>query len=217
MSGGGEQIRFWHRIFREYLAACRIAQLDTTASQKIKKLWDEKRLSHPFWEDVVRLLPRTLGTFEKAKSVRETLQKLATKSKTDRGRLLELAAAGIIENRDLFPDVRFSEMAAQMAKTYESEGLNWRLLDRLLFLEALGRLDPAQGDPRLLEESWITLEKSNSQIKEVTATRFAERPVTVQECIQFTDSAEMMNDALWTDMPPIVLDMRQNLRGRVMK
>ena len=55
---GEEQIRFWHRIFREYLSANQLAQEDTTAGEKISRLWNEKRLSDPFWEDVVRLLPR---------------------------------------------------------------------------------------------------------------------------------------------------------------
>src|ERR1039458_4089290 len=77
VSGEEEQIRFWHRLFREYLSACRLAQEDTTAGDKIVKLWNQGRLLDPFWEDVVRLLPRTLGTIEKARSSREQLELLA--------------------------------------------------------------------------------------------------------------------------------------------
>jgi hypothetical protein len=213
--GGGEQIRFWHRIFREYLAACRIAQVDTTASRKISSLWREGRLCNPFWEDVIRLLPRALGTFEKAKSVRETLEKLASKSKKDRGRLLALAAAGIIENRDLFPDVLFGEMASRMAKIYESEGLRWSLSDRLLFLESIGRLDHRNGDPRLHDEKWISINARGAGrgSEPVAPTVIGGWPVTVQEFMRFVDSQEFSDETLWADMPPSVIAAWSRLRG----
>lgn len=54
VSDDQEQIRFWHRLFREYLSANRIAQEDTTADQKVTDLWDHGRLTDPFWGDVIR-------------------------------------------------------------------------------------------------------------------------------------------------------------------
>ena len=90
---GQEQIRFWHRLFREYLSANRIAHEDSTAEVKINQLWASGRLSNPFWEDVIRLLPRSLGTIEKARSVLARLQELAVDHISHRGRLLGLAGS----------------------------------------------------------------------------------------------------------------------------
>ena len=141
---GQEQIRFWHRLFREYLSASRLAQEDSTADQKVMKLWQEKRLTDPFWEDVVRLLPRTLGTIEKARSVRQRLEALADQNPKERGRLLGLAAAGVIENRDLFPDIDSIALTASLAHTFEKEADSWSPIDRILLLECIGRLDPKE-------------------------------------------------------------------------
>ena len=213
---GGEQIRFWHRIFREYLAAYRIAQLDTTADRKIQDLWGEGRLREPFWEDVIRLLPRTLGTIEKAQSVRDSLEKLATENKANRGRLLALAAAGIIENRDLFPEVHFAEKASEMAVVYESEGLQWSLRDRLLFLETLGRLDPNAVDPRAAQERWIELNPAQSREPEGPENiRIASMLVTVQEFLDFLNAKDFQDSQVWSDMPPqVVQDREPQLRIR---
>ncbi len=162
--GGEEHIRFWHRLFREYLAATRLSQLDKTASDMIDQLWNDKRLENPFWEDVIRLLPRPLGTIEKAKSLRQRLEDLANDNPQYRGRLLGLAVAGVIENRDLFPDVNFAENAGRLAAVYETEGHTWRLKDRLLFLEGLGRLDPQEGDPRFRNERWFKVSKGEVRL-----------------------------------------------------
>jgi hypothetical protein len=213
----GEEIRFWHRIFREYLSAKRIAQEDTTAGDKVDKLWREGRLCHPFWEDVIRLLPRTLATIEKAKSVLDRLEQLASDNKTERGRLLGLAAAGIIENRDLFPEIRFSEMAQRMAHIYQEEGLSWNLRDRLLFLECLGRLDTKGGDPRLHEEQWVPISKAKTApggseaAMSILATSLSTRPTTVQEFAEFVESTDFSEEILWSGMPPSVIAHRPNL------
>jgi hypothetical protein len=218
---GTEEIRFWHRIFREYLSAKRVAQEDTKAGDKIASLWKDGRLCNPFWEDVIRLLPRTLGTIEKAKSMLDRLEELAANSAGERGRLLGLAAAAIIENRDQYPEVRFSEMAARMAQVYENEGLSWMLRDRLLFLECLGRLDPRNGDPRLLNESWIPVsEPLGSSLKRaetasILGTSMSVRAVTVQEFLGFLESEEFTDDALWTGMPPEVQKLRPELPARI--
>jgi Sulfatase-modifying factor enzyme 1 len=204
---GEEQIRFWHRLFREYLSANRVAQEDTTAGAKIDGLWSTRRLIDPFWEDVVRLLPRSLGTIEKAGSMLQRLEELALANPNERGRLLGLAAAAIIENRDLFPIVAFSAMADSMAAIYNKEGLSWRLTDRLLFLDALGRLDPAAGDPRLKAMQWIPipdtgagpeLGQGGQGTKEPNAKiSLARWPVTVQEFRRFVESPRFGHFNKW--------------------
>jgi len=230
--GDSEQVRFWHRLFREHLAATRIAQLDSMAGDKVEDLWQRGRLCDPFWEDVVRLLPRALGTIEKANSVRQALEELAARDDSHRGRLLGLVMAGIIENRDLFPDVVFLAMARRMAQLYETEGLNWPLKDRVMFLEGLGRLDPAEGDPRSPSESWISIPLAASANQasasihpanprsgwsEATDLRswIAKYPVTVQEFSAFLQSPDFRDPTLWEQMPPAVLKERESIKGRL--
>jgi len=41
--------------------------------------------------------------------------------------------------------------------------------------------------------------------------------VTVQEFIEFIESAEMLDDTLWIGMPPSVMNVRKQLRGRIMR
>lgn len=209
---GEEQIRFWHRLFREYLCASRVAQEDDKVSEKIDRLWADGRLADPFWEDVIRLLPRALGTIEKAQSMRDGLAALATENPAQRGRLLGLAAAGIIENRDLFPDVRLAETAAGMAATYEAEGRSWPYKDRVLFLDALGRLDPVGGDPRLHHERWVEvpagtvrLHKSAPDSEPIEVPKFTVSwaPVTVQEYKEFLQAPDMLGEQFWEHAPAL--------------
>ncbi len=222
-SEDAEQIRFWHRLFREYLSASRLAQEDSTADQKITKLWNEGRLLDPFWEDVIRLLPRTLGTIEKARSLRERLEQLAAEYPKERGRLLGLAAAGIIENRDLYPDVDFRKMAKSMATVYEAESEKWSVTDRLLFLDGVGRLDPSFGDPRTELESWVEIRPNNAfavyhtqVLPEEVKLAFGRVPVTVQDFNQFVKSSEFLNPMYWREMPDEAQAQRDSsLRYRV--
>jgi predicted MPP superfamily phosphohydrolase len=238
---GEEHIRFWHRLFREYLAAARLAQLDKTASDMIDELWCRKRLENPFWEDVIRLLPRPLGTIEKAKSLRERLEELADANPLHKPRLLGLATAGIIENRDLFPDVDFPAKALQLREIYQAEGEHWEMEDKVLFLEGLGRLDPRRGDPRFHEDRWFAvpsgkvrlpvqrqlqemygypLLKPESQDVEPFAITWA--PVTVQEYQTFIksegfqnkehSSPEYVNSAPLAARKPLSERIRQQLR-----
>jgi hypothetical protein len=202
---GEEHIRFWHRLFREYLAAARLSQLDKTASDMIDQLWDERRLENPFWEDVVRLLPRPLGTIEKAKSLRVRLEELASRDSKSKPRLLGLAMAGIIENRDLFPDVDFAAKASELTNVYEKEAKAWEIKDKLLFLEGLGRLDPIGGDPRFHKQRWFEVgsgkillggrseprlpSRSRVKLHEVSPFAFGWATVTVQEFQEFIDSS----------------------------
>ena len=216
-----EQIRFWHRLFREYLSASRLAQEDTTAGDKIDKLWRAGRLSDPFWEDVIRLMPRTLGTIEKARSLRERFESLAAANPSQRGRLLGLSAAGIIENRDLFPDVAFDALAISMANIYEKESDTWCLSDRLLYLDALGRLDLATCDPRMKAERWVeplangAFAVHHRTIPSNLELAYAWAPVTVQEYWKFASSPAFMDLAFWTYCPQRVLAYRSVLSSQI--
>jgi len=205
---GQEEVRFWHRLFREYLAASRLAQEDLTVRDLANYLYEQKWLVNPFWEDVIRLLPRVLGTWEKASGFVERLRELAADKPEHRGRLLGLAAAGIIESRDLFPRFDVDTLAIEMANIYKTEGSAWPARDRALFLEGLGRLSPS-GDPRLEKETWIWIE---APAKLLSAYLSRSRkiklkipdksffiswcPVTVQGYRSFVDASDCF-DAQW--------------------
>ncbi len=231
---GEEHIRFWHRLFREYLAAARLAQLDKTASDMIDELWSRKRLDNPFWEDVVRLLPRPLGTIEKAKSLRQRLEELADANPVSKPRLLGLAIAGIIENRDLFPDVDFPTKALQLCETYQAEGEHWQIQDKWLFLDGLGRLDPRGGDPRFHENRWLTMPAGKVRLpahkqlqqmynypplkpetQHVESFSIAWAPVSVQEYQRFMNSEWFRNNEHPNSAglrKPLLERIRQQLR-----
>ncbi|MBI3268473.1 MAG: SUMF1/EgtB/PvdO family nonheme iron enzyme [Planctomycetes bacterium] len=147
--GSGAQVRFWHRLFREYLAASGLARGNLTVESIVEKLVSDGRGVDPFWEDVLRLLPGVQGGQERAEACIAALWRAADAQPARRGRFLGLAAEGVIENRDLCPGIDTAERARAMAAVYEREGAGWPMRDRLLFLEALGRLDPKGGDPRL--------------------------------------------------------------------
>ena len=144
-TGDDEQIRFWHRLFREYLAARQLARQDKVVRVLVDELWESNCLVDPFWGDVIQLLPRALGTSEKVLSLIQGLQELAAAHAPARGRLLGLAAACMIESRDLFPGVNFASQAKDLARAYESEGLTWALPDRQLVLGKLALLTGLAG------------------------------------------------------------------------
>lgn len=203
---GEEEIRFWHRLFREFLAASRLSQEDVTVNILVESLWKSKHLANPFWEDVVRLLPRALGTLEKAKSLIQQLRHLASVYPGSRGRLLGLLAAGIIESRDLFPDLDVVAHAKEFAQLFETEGGSWPLRDRLLFLQGLGGLDPANGDPRLEHERWVPIPGGKVTIDEhknapVQPFSVAWGPVTVQEFRCFVQDKDCFSEKYWLDAP----------------
>ena len=221
----GEQIRFWHRLFREYLSASELAQRDRKVRDLVDDLWASQRLSDPFWEDVIRLLPRALGTPEKAQMLAQRLEELAQDHAEARGQLLGLAAAGMIESRELFPSVDFGVKAYQFAQIYERDSGTWPLRDRHLMVLGLTRLDVRHGDPRLREERWISFsggeiilgdevgdlvqKKNGSPPRKVTVAPFsmAWAPVSVREFNRFMDSSDFSNHRFWAHAP-------RKLRGK---
>jgi len=218
-NGDEEQIRFWHRLFREYLAARQLARQDKVVRVLVDDLWESKHLVDPFWGDVIQLLPRALGTSEKALALIQGLQELAAAHAFARGRLLGLAAACMIESRELFPGVLFPDQAKELARTYDSEGLTWALPDRRLVLEKLALLDPEGGDPRFHEDRWINISsrtvtlgdevgdlvKGNRGVppREVKIEAFAVSwaPLTFQEFSQFALSPAVADNAFWMHVP----------------
>lgn len=218
-SGDDEQIRFWHRLFREYLAASELAERDRKVRDLVHELWAHGRLSDPFWEDVIRLLPRALGTPAKAQMLAQALDELAEQHEEGRGRFLGLAAACMIESRELFPSIDFGAKAQQLAQAYERDGMAWSLRDRLLVMRALNWLDAPQGDPRLREERWIRFpgremvlgdevgdlvqKRRGSLPHRVMIAPFAMAwaPVSDREYYQFVESPDFLEQRFWAHAP----------------
>ncbi|MBI3269791.1 MAG: SUMF1/EgtB/PvdO family nonheme iron enzyme [Planctomycetes bacterium] len=220
---GPEELRFRHRVFREFLAACRLARGEASVREKVERLAKEGRFIDPFWEDVILFLPRALGDSDRAEALHDELCRLADKStKKSRGRLLGLAAAIVVESRELFRyDYDFLvARAKEMARIYAKEGDAWPLLDRLLFLDRLGRLVPRGdgsrpwGDPRLWDEAeqWVSVGAGEVQLRDHDGTplgpstrvapfKLAWAPVTVQQYDRFATAPDRLERAWWQGAP----------------
>jgi hypothetical protein len=218
---GQEEVRFWHRMFREYLAASRLSQQDGKVTELLEGLWADGRLTDPFWEDVFRMLPRALGTREKAEAVLGRLREIATREPEARARLLGLAVAGLVESRELFPNVDVKSLGGEIGATFEREWHLWPERDRLLLLDGLGRLSPSDGDPRITSERWMevsggeyTVGKKVRNVQRlpkdqpalnpagrpvrVSPYRICWAPVTVQEYNDFAGAVDRYAEQFWT-------------------
>ena len=140
----GESLRFHHRLFREYLAACRLTKDNVSIEKVLGRLWRKRQLTDPAWLDVVQLMPGALNNADKAKAMGTYLAGLADKYPVRRGELLATLVATIVESKNLF---RLYDIPAAVAKAvddYENEGMHWDTATRMLLLESIGWL----GDPR---------------------------------------------------------------------
>ncbi len=230
VEAGFEEVRFWHRLFREFLAASRLIREDRNTDELVEELWDKGRLIDPFWEDVIRLLPRTQGVSERAQRLEWRLREYAGQNPTHEGRLFGLAAAAVVESRDLFPNIRGAERAREMSVFYVKRGASWPMLDRVLFLEAMGRIDPSNGDPRLEndESLWIEItalsaqshkarrrkQQRERQLDLVQAFRIMWCPVTVQQYRQFVTAKDHLDPKWWigsaSTEPKTIIESKPN-------
>ncbi|MBI3267952.1 MAG: SUMF1/EgtB/PvdO family nonheme iron enzyme [Planctomycetes bacterium] len=206
MGEDGEELRFRHRLFRDYLAACKLASDETEVSEKVRKLEQLGAWTDPSWNGVLPFLPRTLGSKEKAQALRaELLQLPGAIAGKRRGRYEGLAAQMVVANRGLYGGLDVAERARQMVDLYEREGKDWPMLDRLLFLEMVGLLDPKGGDPRLAEDSyrWVRIPGGRVKIEgkffrvKVEPFEMAWAPVTVQEYRAFVEAADGGDERWW--------------------
>ncbi|MDJ0838725.1 MAG: SUMF1/EgtB/PvdO family nonheme iron enzyme [Acidobacteriota bacterium] len=155
--GRGETLRFHHRLFREYLAACRLTKDTRTIKQVLREMRKKGRLIDPNWLDVVRLLPGALNNVDEAGVIGSTLMGMAERHQDQRGRLLAVLAATLVESENLFRLFDIPAFVAKSVGTYETESKDWDHSIRLLFLENIGLL----GDPRTNpwdENYWISME-----------------------------------------------------------
>lgn len=117
----------------------------------------------------------------------------------------------VAEYGELFRDGALRErLRHAVADAFARDGVSWPLRDRLLALEALGRI----GDPRLEGDWWVEVpggtftfgdgESFQSRIPErvsVAGFRIAWRPVTVQDYAPFVESGAYREEAWWEGVP----------------
>ena len=157
----GNEVRFWHLTFLEYLAARAIAGQGDDAQRKILLAGDT--LHKPEWREVVLLLGGILHVKQGVERVdglfSAVLKKLGKKPSLAR----QARCAGLLGAivRDLTPlDYKPSDplyrktLDAVMGifDAKKSKGIGFKV--RLEAAEALGQA----GDPRLAEDNWVTLE-----------------------------------------------------------
>ncbi|MBI3269162.1 MAG: SUMF1/EgtB/PvdO family nonheme iron enzyme [Planctomycetes bacterium] len=207
---GGEDVRFRHRLFREYLAACRLGRETGSHGEDVRalvlRLWLDGRFTDPVWHDVMLLLPGGLAD-SRAVKLYAALLELARVAGSRKGRILGLAAAMVVETRRLYGEMAVALRAKEMVREYEQDGAMWPLRDRLLFLDMLGRLDPKGGDPRLAEDGyrWVSIPGGEVEIGGATWEQhvrvepfeLAWAPVTVQEYRAFVDAPDGADEKWW--------------------
>lgn len=180
-------MRPWHRSFQEYLCASSIAgsaEAVTTVTDRLLGGGDGPSvLEDPFWEGVLRFLVGVYGA-QKADRARAYVERLyehahgrgGLPAPRRRGRILGLVATGLAEYKEHFGGHRLIEgVRHEVVDAFEEDGANWPMEDRLLALDAVGRL----GDPRLSRSLWIDVAGEHGPFQ------IAFRPVVVADFERF--------------------------------
>jgi len=212
----GPQIRFHHRLFREYLAACALAKGDHTIKELIHDLLAKDYLLQAYWHDVMVLLPDALGSRTRMIAMARALRELAEDQELipRQGRLLALLGDMVLEHRLTPSELGDTPLAPLISTRYGQHGTVWPLSDRLPLLRVLGRL----GDPRpdiKSQDYWIAIEagsftmgddssereweKPAHQVQLSQAFWMARYPVTNSEFAVFMEEGGYKNRAYWCD------------------
>ena len=211
--------RPWHRSFEEYLCACRLASAAASVDEETDRLVGYANepgvLIDETWEGVMTFLfgvHLERGTERAQAYLRRLLWharcERGSLASERRGRILGVAARGLAEN----PQVEIAaavrdQLRQEIAHRFAEEGAKWPLHDRLLALEALGRL----GDPRLDGELWVDIpggtysiggdeqayQSLPAQRVAIEAFRLMWRPVTVLDFRAFVDAGGYAVDDWW--------------------
>jgi formylglycine-generating enzyme required for sulfatase activity len=162
--GRGDDVRFWHLTFQEYLAARALAAQD----DRRRQLYTEAKLYLPEWKEVVLLLAGVLyhqGIERVDGMVAAVLDRLgplglpATKaSLADQARAVGLLGAAV---SDLAPvhyqpsDARYKQALDAVLGIFDTaQAASVDFQVRLEAAEALGQA----GDRRLQKDNWVTIE-----------------------------------------------------------
>ena len=217
----GLVLRPWHRSFQEFLAARRLSADAGAVDDAVDRLvlGPDALALDPAWEDVLAFLVGVYGNQGRARAqgyvarlMAHGLGRAGGTTPARPGRLLGLAARCVAEYPVLFPDDNLREPLRQgIAVAFARDGATWPLADRLLALEALGRL----GDPRLGvlwkdEGAWVHLpggrfvfgdgesyESKPPREVDVAPFAMAWRPITVADYAPFVEAGGHHDDTFW--------------------
>ena len=221
----GETIRMarpWHRSFQQYLVARRLA----FAAKSVEAATDElfagtgrspPRVLDPAWEGVLGFLigAHALRGIDAARAYVERLfERARAPGQARYGRILGFAGQGLAEYPNILAGDKIrDDIRLAIAEGFVRDGASWKLEDRLLALEALGRL----GDPRLEEDPWVDIAAGSfmmgeeasydsvpPQRRKVGAFRIFSRPITVHDYAPFVKDG-YAEPAWWTAGRPEAL------------
>ncbi len=173
-------------------------------------------VADPSWEGVLRFLVGAHGQKGRDRA-RAHVQRLhdhamgegGCAQHANTGRLLGLVASGLSEYREHFEGHALRQrVPAELVAAFREGGATWPLADRLLALDALGRL----GDPRLQEQLWVEIAGAtftmggdkvaweSAPAHDVTLSTYliAWRPVTVEDFGAFVKAGGYDEDRWWT-------------------
>ena len=163
--GGTEQIaRPWHRSFQQFLVARRIAFGAASVDDATDRLFVAAD-GRPALIEIPRGRACSASSSVCTRSEAATRQRRTWRGCScarwipagakHRGRVLGIAAQGLAEYPDVLAGDPLREAVRDaVAASFAADGARWPLADRLLALEALGRL----GDPRLDGDPWVRIE-----------------------------------------------------------
>ena len=209
----GNEVRFWHLTFQEYLAARAISGLADSDQHKL--LFDKDKIYRPEWRETALLLAGVLCGQGPAK-----VDGLFSAALDGLGKRPKLAArarcAGLLGQMllDLAP-LKYEPADPQYRSTLDAvlgvfEPERARAIDFRVRLEAAGALVQA-GDPRLgREQNWVTIDsgefemgstdhKSEQPVHRVHVDAFqiGRYPVTVEEYRRFIEDGGYENQKWW--------------------
>jgi hypothetical protein len=218
--GGVVEVRArpWHRSFQEYLAACHLAAdagsvKDATARLCRPDGAHKAVVEDPQWEGTLTFLVGAHGQRGEDRPMAYVEQLLeqargAWRDTPREGRVLGLAATGVADYPRWFerPTLR-ERVRATLAERFAACGAAWPWRDRVLALEALGRL----GDLRLEGDPWVAIEGGTYPMGgdeeaygagpprrvELAPFRIGRWPVTVAEYRAFADAADYADERWW--------------------
>jgi formylglycine-generating enzyme required for sulfatase activity len=225
--------RPWHRSFQEYLAACFLATTDSVV-QETDRLFDARdgrasAVEDPAWEGALTFLVGVLARRQARTYVERLVARvLGVEGLTmpqREGRVLGLAATGMVEYPNHFQGHPLHKtLPGEIARRFEEHGATWPWRDRVLALEALGRL----GDPRLKRERWAEIpagtlvmggdpdayDAAPKHDVTVGGFRLSRWPVTVSEYAEFVRAEDYAHECWWAGAPARREpgDWRQQLR-----
>ncbi|MSV27236.1 MAG: NACHT domain-containing protein [Bryobacterales bacterium] len=219
----GDDLKFWHLSFQEYLAAREIASFGE--KKQIERVFEDGKLYRGEWRETMRLLggvlrqqgePKIEGFFE------ATLERLGNRSKlADQARCVVLLG---VMMRDLSrmgytPKTQDYERTVKaVMRIFDAEAEGIEIGTRIEAADALGQV----GDPRLEEDNWVTIppctftmgaQKKNKNGKnydpeafdfeepvhevKLSGYRIRRFPVTVQEYEAFIDAGGYATPKYW--------------------